>query len=192
MLCCTFRGVRRQDGARVAALRMGFCCSPAAACLAARPALRIARLTAYTPAVEEALESAVEAAVDAAVEAATRVATSPSGAGFWQLTFAFVCGGLFFATATATAGAVYAFGLDNVKRGLRLFGLLWRRVWAIFTAALMAARSELLGDGKTRWKEVWALLGQGFGEAKRAAAEGVEAIKAEAGLYAFALGKTLH
>jgi hypothetical protein len=35
------------------------------------------------------------------------------------------------------------------------------------------------------------LLGQGFGEAKRAAAEGVEAIKAEAGLYAFALGKTL-
>ena len=171
---------------------MGFCCSPAAACLAARPALRIARLTAYTPAVEEALESAVEAAVDAAVEAATRVATSPSGAGFWQLTFAFVCGGLFFATVTATVGAVYAFGLDNVKRGLRLFGLLWRRVWAIFTAALMAARSELLGDGKTRWKEVWALLGQGFGEAKRAAAEGVEAIKAEAGLYAFALGKPLH
>ena len=103
---------------------MGFC-SPAA-CLAARPALRIAKLTAYAP--EEALESAVEAAVDAAVEAAARVVASPSGAGFWQLTFAFVCGGLFFATVTATAGAVYAFGLDNVKRGLRLFGLLWRRV----------------------------------------------------------------
>ena len=43
-----------------------------------------------------------------------------SGAGFWQLTFAFVCGGLFFATVTATAGAVYdGFGIDNVKRGLR-------------------------------------------------------------------------
>jgi hypothetical protein len=56
----------------------------------------------------------------------------------------------------------------------------------------MAARSELLGDQKTRWKEVWAVIGQGFGEAKRAAAEGVEAIKAEAGLYAFALGETLH
>ena len=99
---------------------------PAAACLAVRAALRIAKLTAYAP--EEALESAVEAAVDAAVEAAARVVASPSGAGFWQLTFAFVCGGLFFATVTATAGAVYAFGLDNVKRGLRLFGLLWRRV----------------------------------------------------------------
>ena len=55
----------------------------------------------------------------------------------------------------------------------------------------MAVRSELLGDEKTRWKEVWAVIGQGFGEAKRAAAEGVEAIKAEAGLYAFALGETL-
>ena len=63
------------------------------------------------------------------------------------------------------------------------------QVWAIVTAALMAARSELLGDQKTRWKEVWAVIGQGFGEAKRAAAEGVEAIKAEAGLYAFALGE---
>ena len=106
---------------------MGFC--PPAGCLAARPALRIAKLTAYTPAVEDALESAVEAAVDAAVDAASKVVASPSGAGFWQLTFAFVCGGLFFATVTATAGAVYAFGTDNVKRGLRLFGLLWRRVF---------------------------------------------------------------
>ena len=66
------------------------------------------------------------------------------------------------------------------------------QVWAIVTAALMAVRSELLGDQKTRWKEVWAVIGQGFGEAKRAAAEGVEAIKAEAGLDAFALGETLH
>ena len=70
--------------------------------------------------------------------------------------------------------------------------MLWRRVWALVAAAFMAARSELLGDGKTRWKEINAILGQGFGEAKRAAAEGVEAIKAEAGLYAFALGKPLH
>lgn len=112
----------RRARARARAERMGFC--PPAACLAARPALRIAKLIAYTPPVEEALESAVEAAVDAA----SKVVASPSGAGFWQLTFAFVCGGLFFATVTATAGAVYAFGIDNVKRGLRLFGLLWRRV----------------------------------------------------------------
>ena len=120
---------------------MGFC--PPAACLAARPALRIAKLTAYTPAVEDALESAVEAAVDAAVDAASKVVASPSGAGFWQLTFAFVCGGLFFATVTATAGAVYAFGADNVKRGLRLFGLLWRRASDRHSNLAPAVRSAI-------------------------------------------------
>ena len=48
-------------------------------------------------------------------------------------------------------------------------------------AALRAARSEVLGDGKARWRwrEAWEVLSQGFGEAKRAAAEGVEAIRAE-------------
>ena len=147
------------------------------------PALRHT-LAAYTPPVEAAVESAVEAAVGAA----TAVVTSPSRAAFWQLAFAFVFGGLFFSAVTTAVGAAYAIGTDNVRRGLRLFMLLSRRVWVIVVAALKAARSEVLGDSKTRWREVWALLGEGLGEAKRAAAEGVEAIKLEADLYAFALG----
>eukprot|EP00908_Phaeocystis_cordata_P009163 Transcript_19903.p1 GENE.Transcript_19903~~Transcript_19903.p1 ORF type:complete len:460 (+),score=172.50 Transcript_19903:1437-2816(+) len=145
--------------------------------------LRVPKLAAYDP----ALEQAVDAAVEAALEKAAAVATS-SSASFWQLAFVFVCGGLFFSAVAAAVGAVYAVGLDNARRGFRLFGLLWRRVWAVMAAALRAAKSEVLNNDTTRWKEVWALLGQGFGEAKRAAAEGVEAIRAEAGLYAFALG----
>ena len=145
--------------------------------------LRVPKLAAYDP----ALEQAVDAAVEGALEKAAAVAAS-SSASFWQLAFVFVCGGLFFSAVAAAVGAVYAVGLDNARRGFRLFGLLWRRVWAVMAAALRAAKSEVLNNDTTRWKEVWALLGQGFGEAKRAAAEGVEAIRAEAGLYAFALG----
>ena len=91
--------------------------------------LRVPKLAAYDP----ALEQAVDAAVEAALEKAAAVAAS-SSASFWQLAFVFVCGGLFFSAVAAAVGAVYAVGLDNARRGFRLFGLLWRRVGAVSLA----------------------------------------------------------
>ena len=59
----------------------------------------------------------VEAAVEAAVQAALATAKSST---FWEVTTAFIAGGLFFSAAAAFAGAVYTYGEENVRYGLKL------------------------------------------------------------------------
>ena len=121
--------------------------------------------------------------------AAYAYAAPSIGAGFWQLFFAFVFGGLFFSSVLAYVGAVYALGMDNVRRAASLFRLVLRRVGALCLAMLGATRTALLAeDSSTRWADAWAVLRSGFTEARRAAAEGAEAIRLEAGLYAAAVG----
>ncbi len=131
------------------------------------------------------------AALAAAEEAATALATAaaPTAAGFWKLAFAFVCGGLFFSTAIAAAGAIWAFGMDNVQRAWSTFGLVVRRVWKMLGAMIAAAYTAMRADTETPLRDALARLREGFGEARRAAAEGVEAIRQEATLYAAAVGK---
>lgn len=87
--------------------------------------------------------------------------------------------------------AVAAFGLDNAQRSRMLLIALVQRVCSLVLLALSAARSALLGEtgeAMNRWESAWAILRSGFGEARRAAFEGVDAIKAEASLYAAAVG----
>lgn len=54
---------------------------------------------------------------------------------------------------------------------------------------LDATKATLLRDEKWRWKEAWNVLKQNMKETRRAAKEGVEAIRLEANLYAAAVGK---
>jgi len=148
----------------------------------AHVAPRLAPLyTSTLGAAEAAAEAAVEAALSAALPAT-------GGALFWELAGAFVAGGLFFTAVTTAATAVYAVGASNAGRGLRIFGRLVRRVWAVVAASFAASKSEWRADGKTNWREVRDLLWKGLGDAQRTAAEGVETLRQEASLVAFALG----
>ncbi|KAL1527480.1 hypothetical protein AB1Y20_016145 [Prymnesium parvum] len=113
---------------------------------------------------------------------------SPSGGGVFTLFITFILGGLFFSTALATVGALYTFGHDNVLRFATLFRVLVARVWRLFVAGLAATRTALLGETETPWKDAWAVLRKGFADARRAAVEGVEAIKLEANLYFAVIG----
>eukprot|EP00966_Prymnesium_polylepis_P280122 6471683-Prymnesium_polylepis.2 len=129
------------------------------------------------------------AATPAVAAVAPAMAAAPAaGAGFFQLLLAFVLGGLFFSSGVAVVGAVYALGLDNLKRATTLARLVVLRVWGLALAGLGAARAALLGETQTRWADAWETLKEGLGEAKRAAFEGVEAIKLEANLYSAVVG----
>jgi len=128
-----------------------------------------------------------------AIEHGIEATVAASGAGLGSLLFAFVAGGLFFSTALAAAGAVYAFGVGNVRSGLALFGLVARRVLRISGAVLKASQVALVGPGIRdrrgwRFREAWLVLRSGFEDARRVAAEGVEALRAETRLYAAAVG----
>lgn len=115
-------------------------------------------------------------------------AAAPSTPNAISLVFAFISGGLFFSTVVAGIGAVYALGLDNVRRAATLFGLVVRRVWGLTLTMLGMGRSALFGDTQTRWDDAWEALKKGFVEVRRVAAEGVEAVKLEANLYAAVVG----
>ena len=106
---------------------------------------------------------------------------------FLQLSFAFVCGGLFFSTVVAAVGAIWAFGLDNVQRARREITLVARRVLAVLRGTLQAVWATLLSDD-TRWKSAIGELREGLGKARRVAAEGVEAIALQRDLFAAAVG----
>ena len=125
----------------------------------------------------------VEAAVDAAVKAALATAKSST---FWEVTTAFIAGGLFFSAAAAFAGAVYTYGEENVRYGLKLVRRMILRSWELFVAGLGAAKDEFLtpGAGRKRWRKAWNRIGSGVLDARKAARESVEAIKAEARLQA--------
>ena len=147
--------------------------------------------------------SAVASAVESLTDPALAAVEASTGASFWSLMFAFVCGGLFFSTAVVLVGGVVAFGKNNVQRALTLTGLVLRSVGSLVWDVFAAARRALLADvgaalgwdvRKYGWGEAWAVLKEGFalGRAenpiRRAAAEGVEALRQEANLYAAAVG----
>ena len=94
----------------------------------------------------------VEAAVEAAVQAALATAKSST---FWEVTTAFIAGGLFFSAAAAFAGAVYTYGEENVRYGLKLVRRMILRSWELFVAGLGAAKDEFLtpGAGRKRWRK---------------------------------------
>ena len=105
---------------------------------------------------------------------------------FWSLFGAFVTGGLFFSTAATAAVAAYAFGVDNIKRVALVLQVVVRRVLDIALAMLRMAWLALINDqSTTRWADARAALLQGFQQTRLAAAEGVDAIKLEASLYAY-------
>ena len=105
---------------------------------------------------------------------------------FWSLFGAFVTGGLFFSTAATAAVAAYAFGVDNIKRVALVLQVVVRRVLDIALAMLRVAWLALINDqSTTRWADARAALLQGFQQTRQAAAEGVDAIKLEASLYAY-------
>lgn len=105
---------------------------------------------------------------------------------FWSLFCAFVTGGLFFSTAATAAVAAYAFGVDNIKRVALVLQVVVRRVLDIALAMLRMAWLALINDqSTTRWADARAALLQGFQQTRLAAAEGVDAIKLEASLYAY-------
>ena len=182
-----------------------YCASCAAALPPTHPTTRFARLGGG-PLHRAALPSC-------------SAASAAAGASAWQLFIAFTCGGLFFSSALAAVGAVYALGVDNVRQIAALFREISRRVWVLLVRELGAARDALLGDATLpeawssaqaelstssgirklreqsarvwralRWAEAWLVLRTGIGEARRTAAEGVEALRLEASLYAGAVG----
>ena len=76
------------------------------------------------------------------------------------------------------------------RRSIRGSGGRGRRSWELCGAGLGAAKDEFLtpGAGRKRWRKAWNRIGSGVREARKAARESDEAIKAEARLQAFALG----
>jgi len=80
----------------------------------------------------------------AALRAAAAQGAAASGSSFWQLLTAFTLGGLFFSSAIAAAGALYAFGQDNVRRALSLMLVVTRRVFALLTDVLVKAKLALV------------------------------------------------
>ena len=134
-----------------------------------------------------ATRPAVAMQLPAASAAVASAAVANAGASFFQLAFVFVCGGLFFSTVVASFGAVYAFGLDNVQRARREVMLVARRTLAVLRAAVRAALRAIVAEDQ-RWTGLWRELREGFGEAKRVAVEGVEAISLQRDLFAAAVG----
>ena len=120
--------------------------------------------------------------------AATAVSLAPS-VGFFQLLLAFVAGGLFFSSTLAAATALYALGKENIQRGWGIITIILERVWKVFCTGLQEARAALRLDGKWQWRDAWNVLKQSLLETRRVAAQGVDAIRAEASLYAAAVGE---
>lgn len=112
----------------------------------------------------------------------------------FQLFVAFILGGLFFSTALSVVTAFVAIGKDNMLRGWNIFKAVSGTVWSVFTYGLRVARDTLLSveDGEERkqwkWREAWEVLKEQLALTKKAAVEGVQAIKLEASLYSAVIG----
>jgi hypothetical protein len=135
--------------------------------------------------------------------AATTTLTAAPNLSFLKLLLVFTAGGLFFSTVIAAVTACYAMGMDNVKRLLEIFSVVVQRVWTTFTLGLGATKRALIGgeeeapsspdDENTKrsswkWKSGWTTFKEQLGETRRKAAEGVQALRQEAKLYAAAVG----
>jgi hypothetical protein len=105
-----------------------------------------------------------------------------------QFLLAFVLGGLFFSTVLAGVTAVAAVGTQNVKRLWSILKLVVTRVWKVFCLGVSETRNALRFDGKWNFKAFWKEVKRTLLKTRRAAAEGVEAIRMEARLYSAAVG----
>mmetsp|Transcript_3479 Transcript_3479/g.6699 ORF Transcript_3479/g.6699 Transcript_3479/m.6699 type:complete len:590 (+) Transcript_3479:276-2045(+) len=118
------------------------------------------------------------------------VASAPSaGAGFPQLLFAFLAGGLFFSTFAAAITATIALGKKNIQRCWGIAKIVTSRVWNIFCHGLLVSWETLFEGKKWKWRESWRVLREQLTLTRQAAREGVDAMKREANLYAGATGK---
>lgn len=109
----------------------------------------------------------------------------------FQLFFAFVLGGLFFGTALSVVTAFVALGRENIERAWDVTKTVLDRVWNIFTYGLKSARETLVEGKRWKWcwREAYQVLKEQLSLTKKAAVEGIEAIKLEVSLYSSAVGQ---
>ncbi|KAK1737190.1 synaptotagmin-related protein [Skeletonema marinoi] len=113
----------------------------------------------------------------------------------FQLFVAFILGGIFFSTVLSMVTTFFAIGKENMLRGWNIFKAVSSSVWSVFTYGLQVARDTLLSieDGEERkkqwkWREAWQVLKEQLTLTKKAAVEGVQAIKLEASIYSAVIG----
>jgi len=113
----------------------------------------------------------------------------------FQLFVAFILGGIFFSTVLSMVTTFFAIGKENMLRGWNIFKAVSSSVWSVFTYGLQVARDTLLSieDGEERkkqwkWREAWRVLKEQLTLTKKAAVEGVQAIKLEASIYSAVIG----
>lgn len=124
------------------------------------------------------------------VATATSVIQSPRPiVGFVHLFLTFIAGGIFFSSLLAGATTFFAVGKSNISRFWSLTKSLIHQVWTVFVAGLNEARLALRMDGKWTYREAWQVLKLKLVETRRAAAQGVDAIKAERSFYAGVVGQ---
>lgn len=108
---------------------------------------------------------------------------------FWTLVLVFISGGLWFSTVLTLAGAVYAFGIGNLRRVMAVVQVVMRRVLKVVGATLRATWIALSAeDSSQRWQEARAVLRQGLERVRQTAVQGVDAVKMEASQYAAIVG----
>jgi len=108
--------------------------------------------------------------------------------GFLQIFLSFVAGGIFFSSVLAAAAAVLALGRQNLKQVFSVTKFVVGRVWAVFVLGLKETKSALRSKGKWNWRQAWTVLKAQLTETRKAAVQGVEAIRMEADLYSAAVG----
>jgi len=135
--------------------------------------------------------ASARAAGSAAQAAVTTIIAAPKTPlqGFFQFLFAFVMGGLFFSTALAGVAAFAALGKENLLRLFAILKIVIRNTWEIFVLGLSETRQALRMDGKWKWRDAWNELRKQLLNTRKAAAEGVEAIRMEANMHSAAVGK---
>jgi len=109
--------------------------------------------------------------------------------GFIHLFLSFLAGGIFFSAVFAGFTTFIAVGGSNINKLWSIAKSVIHRTWLIFVAGLNEARLALRMDGKWQFAEAWKILQSKMGETRQAAAEGVDAIKAERDLYAGVVGQ---
>lgn len=124
------------------------------------------------------------------VATATTAITQPSPfVGFVYLFLSFVAGGIFFSSLLAGATTFFAVGQSNISRLWSLVKTVIHQVWKVFVVGLNEARLALRMDGKWNPGRAWQVLKTKLGETRKAAEEGMNAIKAEKNFYAGAVGQ---
>lgn len=120
---------------------------------------------------------------------ATAVARPRPVIGFVHLFLSFVAGGMFFGALFAGFTTFVAVGKSNISQLWSIAKSVIHRVWTVFCFGLNETRLALRMDGKWQWREAWKVFQKKMGETRKAAAEGMDALKAENQLYAGVVGE---